>query len=121
MRAVKGREDPAPRRNVLFVCSRNQWRSPTAEQVFRKHPALSVRSRGTSAQARRRVTDDDVRWADAVLVMEPKHRARLLAAFAPWPEGTALHVLEIPDEYEYMDPELVELLQVAVSAALGVE
>lgn len=119
---VTAPEPPLPRRrNVLFVCSRNQWRSPTAEQVFRRHPMLSVRSGGTSAGARHRVSEDDVRWADVVLVMEEKHRARLLAQFAPWPEGTAVHVLDIPDDYRYMDPELVAQLREAVPALLGID
>jgi predicted protein tyrosine phosphatase len=111
-------EAPSPPRNVLFVCSRNQWRSPTAEQLFRRHPGLSVRSAGTSAGARRRVTYDDLRWADVVLVMEPKHASRLRAEFGAALDDLPIRVLEIPDEYGYMHPELVELLQTAVPAAL---
>lgn len=49
-----------PKQNLLFVCSKNQWRSPTAEQVWRRHPGLSVRSAGTSHQARQTVSEDDV-------------------------------------------------------------
>lgn len=114
-------EDPPARRNVLFVCSRNQWRSPTAEQLFRRHPALAVRSAGTSASARRRVTVDDLRWADVVLVMESKHAARLRADFGAWMGDVPVHVLDVPDEYRYMDPELVEILRAAVTAALELE
>jgi hypothetical protein len=55
--------------NVLFVCSRNQWRSPTAEQIFAQHPGLSVRSGGTSESARRRVSLKDAQWADIILVI----------------------------------------------------
>jgi predicted protein tyrosine phosphatase len=111
-------EAPSPPRNVLFVCSRNQWRSPTAEQLFRRHPGLSVRSAGTSAGARRRVSYDDLRWADVVLVMESKHASRLRAEFGAALGDLPIRVLEIPDEYGYMHPELVELLQTAVPAAL---
>ena len=63
--------------HVLFICSRNQWRSPTAEQVFRRHPALNVRSAGTSASARKQVSAADIDWADVILVMESTHRSRL--------------------------------------------
>ncbi len=35
-----------PVRNVLFIRSRSQWRSPTAEQVWRRHPLVSARSAG---------------------------------------------------------------------------
>ncbi|HEY1127841.1 MAG TPA: phosphotyrosine protein phosphatase [Roseateles sp.] len=106
------------RRNVLFICSRNQWRSPTAEQVFRRHPALNVRSAGTSASARRRVGAADLDWADVILVMETHHKSRLLQDHAARLAGKPLHVLDIPDDFRFMDPDLVELLQTAVPALL---
>lgn len=112
---------PMHRTNVLFVCSRNQWRSPTAEQVWRRHPALSVRSAGTSPNARHPVTEVDLSWADVVFVMEEKHKSRLVAAYRRLLENKPVHVLDIPDEYAYMDPELIELLQQSVGAALGIE
>ena len=56
--------------NVLFICGKNQWRSPTAEQVWRRHPQLNVRSGGTSPSARHTVSDADIGWADVVMVME---------------------------------------------------
>ena len=96
---------------MLFICSRNQWRSPTAEQVFRRHPALAVRSAGTSASARRRVGAADLAWADVVFVMEGKHRSRLMQDHSELLAGKPLHVLDIPDDYRFMDPELVDLLQ----------
>jgi predicted protein tyrosine phosphatase len=105
--------------NVLFVCSRNQWRSPTAEQVFRKHSMLNVRSGGTSPKAKHTVNESDIRWAHVVLVMESKHRTRLQAQFARLLEHKSILVLEIPDEYQYMDPELVTVLTQAVTQALG--
>ncbi len=119
---MTGRIDDADadgRMRVLFVCSRNQWRSPTAERIWRSHPRLSVRSAGTSGSARRRVTADDVAWADVIFVMEKKHRQRLLADFADLVDRDALHVLDIADDYEYMDPELVEELTRSVGAILG--
>lgn len=112
-------QTPENRRNVLFICSRNQWRSPTAEQIWRKHPLVSVRSAGTSPNARRKVSVEDVRWADVILVMEEKHKSRLVAEFTRLLEDKPIHVLDIPDEYKYMDPELVEELQQSVGAILG--
>ena len=38
-------------RNVLFVCSQNRLRSPTAQQVFASHPAINVASAGTNNDA----------------------------------------------------------------------
>jgi predicted protein tyrosine phosphatase len=99
------------RLHALFVCSRNQWRSPTAERVFRDDPRLSVRSCGLSPRARRRLRADDLLWADVVFVMEAKHRARLVGRFREELGETPLHVLDIPDEYPFMAPELVSLLR----------
>jgi len=107
------------KRNVLFICSKNQWRSPTAEAIWRKHPLLSVRSAGTSSGARRKVSVEDLRWADVIFVMEEKHRARLLAEFTAIVEHKPLHVLGIVDEFKYMDPELVAQLKQSVSPLLG--
>ena len=101
--------------NILFVCSRNQWRSPTAEKVFRRHPGVHVRSAGTSPRARRTVSVGDVRWADVICVMEEKHKNRILAAFSrAAARESKIVVLDIPDEYKYMDTELVELIECAV-------
>ena len=109
------------KQNVLFVCSRNQWRSPTAEQIWRRHPMLNVRSGGTSPSARHAVSDSDIEWAEVVIVMEQKHKSRLVADFSELLSGKAIHVLDIPDEYQYMDPELVELLEQSVGSLLNIE
>jgi predicted protein tyrosine phosphatase len=105
-------------RNVLFVCSRNQWRSPTAERIWKNHPGISVRSAGTSPNARHPASQDDIRWADVIFAMEEKHKNRLLASFGILMTGKVIHVLDIPDDYKYMDPELVEELEHAVGPLL---
>ncbi|WP_421704075.1 low molecular weight protein tyrosine phosphatase family protein [Aliiroseovarius sp.] len=101
--------------NLLFICSRNQWRSPTGEAVWRRVEGVEARSAGTSRNARRRVTLGDIRWADLVLVMEEKHASRLKAEFRQDLGHRPVHVLDIPDDYRFMDPELVELLESAVA------
>ena len=106
--------------NVLFVCSRNLWRSPTAERLFARDPRLAVRSAGVAPAARRRVTAADVTWADRVLVMERSHRRRLAERFPDELAATTVHVLEIPDDYGLMDPELVALLEDTVPGLLGI-
>lgn len=105
--------------NLLFVCSRNQWRSPTGEAVFRDDPRFAVRSRGTSPRARRTLRADDLVWADVVFVMENTHRARILSEHRNALGGTPLHVLHIPDDYQAMDPELAELLRDGVERCLA--
>jgi predicted protein tyrosine phosphatase len=110
-----------PSRNILFICSRNQWRSPTAEQIFRRHPGLQVRSAGTSQSARKKVSAADVAWADVIFVMESHHKSRLKADLGDALQGKIIHVLDIPDDYPYMDPGLVEELQRSVGAILGLD
>jgi predicted protein tyrosine phosphatase/ubiquinone/menaquinone biosynthesis C-methylase UbiE len=95
---------------ILFVCSRNKWRSLTAEKICEKISGYSVRSAGTEKGARIRVTEGLVGWADWIFVMEKKHADRLRSKFPESLEGKKLICLQIPDNYQYMEPELVELL-----------
>jgi predicted protein tyrosine phosphatase len=96
--------------NILFICSRNQWRSPTAENIYKNHGSINVRSAGTSGSARRKVTSLDLKWADLIFVMEDKHIQRLVSDFPGELKYKEIHVLDIPDDYKYMDPDLIELL-----------
>jgi len=106
--------------NILFICSRNQWRSPTGEQVWKNHPEVSVRSAGTSPKARRTATAKDIQWADVIFVMEQKHKSRLRAQFTRLLDYKDIHVLDIPDEYQYMDEELIEIMKQSVGGYLGI-
>lgn len=105
--------------NVLFLCSKNQWRSPTAERVFRDVDGLSVRSAGTNQSARRVVSVRDIAWAEVIFVMEQKHLDRLREAFRDEVRTKVVHVLEIADDYRFMDKELVEILDERVGAVLA--
>ncbi|QUM91437.1 phosphotyrosine protein phosphatase [Moritella sp. 36] len=107
-------------KNILFICSRNQWRSPTGEQVWKNHSELSVRSAGTSPKAKRTVNAKDIQWADVILVMEEKHKNRLKAEFTRLLNYKDIQVLDIPDDYQYMDSELVEIMQQAVGSYLSI-
>lgn len=96
--------------NVLFICSMNKWRSPTAETVFRRQEGVNTHSAGTSRKARRQVNITDIRWADLICVMEEKHLSRLRADFRGEVKQKATYILDIPDDYQFMDPELVDLI-----------
>ena len=96
---------------LLFVCSRNQWRSPTAEAVWRNSNGVMVRSAGTSPRAKRTVSSSDIRWADVIFVMEHKHKQQIKQKFSQLLKVKTIHVLDIPDEYGYMDPELIDILR----------
>ncbi|RNI25627.1 low molecular weight protein tyrosine phosphatase family protein [Rufibacter latericius] len=104
--------------NVLFVCSRNQWRSPTAEKVFQTVEGYNCRSAGTSDSARIRMSAKLLAWADVVLVMEKKHKQLLIAKFGTEARDKQIHVLDIPDDYAYMDEELINILKVSVPPLL---
>ena len=104
---------------LLFLCSRNQWRSPTAEKVYQNDPRVVVRSAGTSASARCRVSENLLRWADHVLVMEHAHKQRLREQFPELVRELRIEVLDIPDDYEFMNPELVAMIRERVEPLLG--
>jgi predicted protein tyrosine phosphatase len=101
-------------RRVLFVCSRNQLRSPTAEQVFSDWPGIEVASAGTDPGADNPVTPELLEWADIIFVMEKAHRARLSRKFRASLKSQRVVCLNIPDNYEYMAPALVTLLKATV-------
>jgi len=103
---------------ILFICSRNRLRSPTAERVFANIPGIEVSSAGTSPDADSRVTRDDIEWADLIFVMEPTHRKSLVRMFAQAMRDKRVINLDIPDDYEFMDTELVRLLRERVSRAV---
>jgi len=99
---------------VLFLCSRNRWRSLTAEKIFNGLVGISARSAGTEPNARIRVTAGHLSRADLIFVMEKKHLRRLQDKFPEAIADKKIICLHIPDEYEFMQPELVDLLQASV-------
>lgn len=107
------------RLNVLFVCSKNQWRSPTAEAIYRRDDRLSVRSRGTAKSAVQTIRSDDIVWSDVILVMEDKQRRRILADFPGESKFKPMHLLDILDDYQFMDDELVELIKSAAEPIIA--
>jgi predicted protein tyrosine phosphatase len=103
---------------LLFLCSRNQWRSPTAEALFRDHPRYEARSAGTVERARAKVTAGHIGWADLIFCMEKKHAAAVAERFATELDDKPLIVLRIPDDFQFMDPALIELLRSELAAHL---
>ncbi|MFA6154948.1 low molecular weight protein tyrosine phosphatase family protein [Mesorhizobium sp.] len=107
-------------KNILFVCSQNRLRSPTAaEQVFSRRRDIEVASAGTNHDADTPLTHELVAWADIIFVMEKAHRTKLQTKFRASLGKARVICLNIPDNYEFMDPELVRLLETRVSRYLS--
>ena len=104
---------------VLFLCAKNQWRSPTCESLYRHDPRLVVRSAGVKSGAKRYITEIDIEWADLIFVMEREHKKILLQNFGhvSFPE---IIILDIPDDYEYMAPNLQSLIRETVEPILDI-
>lgn len=95
---------------LLFLCSQNKRRSLTAEKLFDGYKGCEARSAGTESNSRVKVTAGLIGWADIIFCMEKKHVRRIREKYAEELMGKKVICLNIPDEYEYMDEELQELL-----------
>ncbi len=101
--------------NLLFVCSENRLRSPTGEEVFSKYEGINAIGAGTNSDAEIPVSGDLIEWADIIFVMEKSHRNKVSKKFKELIKGKKLVCLDIPDNYDRMDPVLVRLLENKVS------
>ncbi|UZK66928.1 low molecular weight protein tyrosine phosphatase family protein [Sphingomonas sp. M1-B02] len=98
-------------KNILFICSQNRLRSPTAEQIFASHPSIEVSSAGTNHDAENPLSRELIEWADLIFAMERQHRSKVQKRFRASLNGKRIVVLDIPDDYEFMDPALIALLE----------
>lgn len=98
-------------KRALFICSRNRLRSPTAEQVFAGWPGVDTDSAGLADDAEVPLSSDQLEWATIIFVMEKRQRTRLATRFARHLQGKRVVCLDIPDDYAYMQPELIALLE----------
>ena len=96
---------------VLFVCSQNKLRSPTAEQLFANRDGFEVASAGTDRNADNPVSVEIIEWADVIFVMERVHRNRISKNFRAHLKDKRIVCLDIPDDFEFMDPGLIRLLE----------
>ena len=95
---------------VLFICARNRLRSPTAERIFDGVNGLETASAGVSPDAEEPISAELIEWAEIIVAMEASHRAKLNRDFGKQLKGKRIACLNIPDDFEFMDPELVRLL-----------
>jgi predicted protein tyrosine phosphatase len=104
---------------LLFVCGKNMLRSPTAEAIFAEYVGLEVDSAGVDRDAETPLGIEAIQWADIIFVMEKPHLRKLRTKFQPELHNKRIVCLDIPDNYEYMQPELVALLDKKVLPLLG--
>lgn len=96
---------------ILFVCTVNRLRSPTAETLFSTWPGVEALSAGTDSKATRPLTAELVASVDLIFAMEKHHRDKIRKRFKTRPRDGRIITLNIPDEYERDDPALIELLK----------
>lgn len=100
--------------HLLFLCSQNKRRSLTAEKLFNGIHGHQARSAGTENNARVKVTPGLLGWADMIFCMEKKHMRRIREKYSDIVTDKAVICLNIPDDYNYMDEDLCELLESVV-------
>ena len=105
-------------KKVLFICSANKLRSPTAEHIFADFPDVETDSAGLHLSADLILSSEQVRWADLIFVMEKTHRNKLSRKYKKYLNGQRVICLNIPDDYDYMDPILVHILKERVTPHL---
>ena len=98
---------------LLFVCTANKHRSPTAQLMFRDHYGYEALSAGFSPDSQQVVDQELVDWADRVFCFEDKHKKKIKKRV-----GVRAVNLAVPDEYDFNDEDLVELLRVKVPSFL---
>jgi predicted protein tyrosine phosphatase len=104
--------------NLLFVCSMNKWRSPTAEAIFKNHNFYHARSAGVSESAKVKISEKLLNWADLIFVMEKKQKQRIMEQYGISLRGKEIIVLDIDDDYQFMDSELIEILKHSIAPYL---
>lgn len=105
-------------KRALFICTQNRLRSPTAEQVFASWPNVETDSAGLGNDATTPLCSEQIAWANIIFVMEKAHRNKLSKKFKPYLNNKRIICLDIPDDYDFMDPGLIALLKAKVGKFL---
>ena len=98
-------------KNVLFVYTGNKDPSSTSKRIHVDQPDMEVKSAGTSHYAATPVTKELIIWSDIIVVMEKYHRNLLKNRFYSSLIGKEMIVLDIQDEYDYMQEDLIDLIK----------
>jgi len=106
-------------KRVLFICEGNRHRSPTAEKLYSSTPGIKTRSAGLSDLARVQVTDELLAWADLLVVMDQRLRKMLRRQFATALLNKEMVCLEVPDDFQFGQPDLIAILTERLVPILG--
>lgn len=96
--------------HILFICGKARMRSPTAAEIARNVLIAETDYAGLSSDADERLSVEQIAWADSIAVMEKAQLAKLKRQFGPLLRGKHVVCLDIPDNYAFMQPELIDLL-----------
>lgn len=103
------------RPRALFICSAGILRSPTCAHWTAANLQWNTRSCGLYPDAIPCCTPPLLKWASVIYCMEEKHKDGLIHKFDAmdtWPViEPKIMILDIPDNYNYMDPDLVAILR----------
>lgn len=92
---------------LLFICNQNKNRSKTAEEAFKRQ--FETKSAGLFSE--QPVTEKQIAWADAVIVMEDQQRTEIAKRFPKQYLQKRILSLNIADVYQYKQPELIRILK----------
>jgi predicted protein tyrosine phosphatase len=98
-------------RRVLFICGKGRQRSPTAEQIFSSMPDLETSLAGLGADADVVVSTEQIEWSTDIAVMDRRQLARLRRMFPKLVSSKRIVSLDVPDDFSFMQDELVALLR----------
>ncbi len=105
-------------KQILFICSMNRWRSPTAEHIFANFPGIETSSAGTNTNADIPISGELIKEADLIFVMEKIHKTKLSQQFPEPLRDKRIICLNIPDKFKYMDEQLISILKKRVTPFL---
>jgi predicted protein tyrosine phosphatase len=105
---------------ILFICTANLDRSPTAEALYRDDPRYDVRSAGTAPFATTPLTREMLLWADRAFVMCERHDRHHTEIKMRFPKlDTPIVDLDVEDRWPRDHPELVKRLLKKLAPYLG--
>lgn len=76
-------------------------------------------SAGLAPDADEPLTADHLEGVDIVFVMERSHQRKLRAQFGPYARNARIVCLDIPDDFDFMAPALVAMIETRVRPHLA--